>query len=172
MSDLYLSTSGTPLLDLVARLGAQDPASLLATMEGLPREVIVGADGSPYLTRGTLQDGGAEGGRVYLHRFHRGDEDAELHNHPWGARCVILHGGYREERWEGGGVVRYDRRPGDLVVLEPDTFHRVDLLEAECWTVCVTGPVVQSWSFWSPPDGPRVPWREFIRAKGLRPRGE
>lgn len=36
---------------------------------------------------------------IYLHRFHRGDDDAELHNHPWTfSVSFVLAGGYVEER--------------------------------------------------------------------------
>jgi hypothetical protein len=36
---------------------------------------------------------------TYLHRFHRGDDDYELHSHPWKISvALILAGGYIEER--------------------------------------------------------------------------
>lgn len=135
----------------------------------LPKVVIPGADGSTYLERHTLVDFGHAVGRVYLHHFHRGDEDRELHNHPWYGLSWILVGGYREERrrWapEGEHVVTRDVRPGQLNVLFPFTFHRVDLLDGPCWTLFLTGPVVQSWGFWNRTTGRYLPWREFVRKK-------
>ena len=64
----------------------------------LPVQRISGHDGSTYLERYTLLNLGPTRGRVYLHRFLRGDEDRELHNHPWYAISLILVAGYLEER--------------------------------------------------------------------------
>jgi hypothetical protein len=36
--------------------------------------------------------------KVYLHLFHRSDEDRELHDHPWSFVSLILWGGYHEVR--------------------------------------------------------------------------
>ena len=38
-------------------------------------------------------------GNLYLHVFHRSDEDRELHDHPWGFVSLILWGGYYEWLW-------------------------------------------------------------------------
>jgi hypothetical protein len=118
------------------------------------------------------------GWRVHLHQFHRSDEDRELHNHPWrwGA-SLVLAGGYIEVlrvRAQAGGFAR-DRvlqrpvLPGSINRLKADTFHRVELLERDCWTLFASGPVVQSWGFWSLATGRYTPWRAFIEAKGFRP---
>jgi len=48
-----------------------------------PTFTIYGRDGLPYMSRYRVVDIGKERGRIYLNHFHRGDEDAELHNHPW-----------------------------------------------------------------------------------------
>ncbi|MGN6107710.1 MAG: hypothetical protein ACTHU0_21555 [Kofleriaceae bacterium] len=135
------------------------------------RRVITGADGSPYLSRWTLLDIGWRWPRVYLHRFHRSDEDPELHNHPWRwAVGLILAGGYREERrGEGGRVEVRDVGPGAVNVIHGDTFHRVELLDGECWTLFLTGSRTKEWGFWCRATGAFTPWREFIRAKGLVP---
>ena len=67
-------------------------------------------------------------------------------------------------------VRRY--RPGRFNVLAPHTFHRVELDRGPCWTLIATGPIVQSWGFWDRATGRYLPWREFVRAKGMVPRGE
>lgn len=96
---------------------------------------------------------------VKLHQFVRSDSDAELHNHPWDwAASLILAGGYSEERrvvsssdngrWHDTVQQRFFL-PFSLNFLRANTFHRVDLLEEDCWTIFVTGPKVQSWGFWS-----------------------
>lgn len=65
----------------------------------LPVRVITGADGTPYLSRYTIFNFPGGTRHLYLHQFHRSDEDIELHNHPW-TRSVslVLSGGYSEER--------------------------------------------------------------------------
>ena len=139
----------------------------------LPCRNIIGHDGSTYLARHTIFDFGRNGLRLYLHRFDRGDEDFELHNHPWHAVSLILAGGYREERrFEDLGmfdIEARDVRPGSLNFISPDTFHRVDLLDGPAWSLILCGPVVGQWGFWNRWLNTFTPWREFIAAKGLVP---
>jgi hypothetical protein len=105
---------------------------------------------------------------IYLHKFHRSDDDNALHNHPWEwARSLILAGGYSEERREPDRetVVRRTIRPGDWVKINADHFHRVDLLEDDSWSFFIAGPKTSDWGFWereSGASGPTIPWREFI----------
>lgn len=133
----------------------------------LPRRTIIGADNSPYLTRYLVIEG--ENWRLYLHRFHRSDEDPELHNHPWlKSVSLILAGGYSEERRRGDRMVwRQEFRPWMVNVLQADTFHRVDLLDPKegAWTLFWVGEKVQSWGFWSRETGEFTPWRQFIAKK-------
>lgn len=141
-----------------------------AVATSLPREAqraICGRDGSVYLWKFLLAE--HDGERLYLHRFMRSDEDRELHNHPWPGRSLILVGGYLEERREADRVVEHVYAPGDINALEANTFHRVDLLERDCWTLFWTGPKEQSWGFWDRDIGTFTPWRDFIKAKGLDP---
>ncbi len=141
-----------------------------------PPRVIRGDDGTPYLSKylllGRFRD--RAGVKLHLHRFHRGDADRELHNHPWKwALSLILAGGYRETYLDlievAGRTSRRVRhrevRPGDLNAIRPDTFHRVELLDGECWTLFLTGDVVQSWGFLTVATGAFQPWREFYRAR-------
>jgi hypothetical protein len=141
----------------------------------LPLKIIEGVNGDVFLERYVVADLGPSRGRLYLHRFVRGDEDRELHNHPWHGLSLILVGGYREERkvWtpEGERVAVFARRPGTLNPIAPHTFHRVELFDGPCWTLFATGPVVQSWGFWSRATGAFTPWRAFIAQKGMVPRG-
>lgn len=163
-----------------------------------PRIIYDGTGKSPYLSRyylhgrPTMPDGsepfdafgdprpGAKWEKtfgVYLHRFHRGDEDRELHNHPWEwSFSFILVGGYREERrvkrwvWNAyeDAVEIHIKPPGAFNAIGKDDFHRVDLLDGECWTLFVTGPKVDTWGFWERATGEFLPWREFVnRKRGL-----
>lgn len=60
---------------------------------------------------------------VYLHRFHRSDDDPDPHDHPWDFWSFILSKGYREQIWafchddslDRAGYIRPDP-------IEPDQF--------------------------------------------------
>lgn len=157
-----------------------------------PRVIFDRSGVSPYLSRYYIlgrpksRDGGAafdETGQpsrhvvwptskigVYLHKFHRGDEDSELHSHPWAwSVSFILSGGYREERrvgtWAGDGVVVREMRPWRVNIIRGSDFHRVDLYEDEAWSLFIAGPKASSWSFWDRVTGELTPWREFITRK-------
>jgi hypothetical protein len=141
---------------------------------------ITGGDGDPYLERYYLwgwAPWNPEGSKLFpwlpgamLHRFLRGDEDRELHNHPWKwAFSVILTGGYREERMVDGKITTYKVMPGSINIIKANDFHRVDLLQDDCWTLFVTGPKAQSWGFLHRITREFTPWRDFIAKKGLVP---
>lgn len=130
----------------------------------LPRKVIEGASG-PYLERYCV--GRHDDYNVYLHHILRPDEDEELHNHPWRAVSHIIEGAYDEERLVGRELVWTHLREGSNVELEPDVYHRITSIEGDVWTLFVTGPKLQEWSFRHPVTGVTTPWREFIQSKGL-----
>lgn len=134
-------------------------------LELLPSRTVYGALG-PYLTRYTLLRSSKQFPRIYLNHFHRSDEDSELHNHPWEwAIAIILKGGYIETRQDN----YYVRGPGSTVLLTEDTYHRVQLLEDESWSIFIAGPNTKTgmWYFLDPYTLKRTPWMQFIRAKGL-----
>lgn len=134
---------------------------------------------------------------IYLHHFMRSDEDKELHNHPFAGTAFILAGGYSEERRflrsdtaeanakEGRvfdtlealrhvqgesrySVMRRTYRPGSINRIAPDTFHRVDLLEEDAWTIFTIGPKVQGWGFWDRFTGEFTPWRDHIARRNAQ----
>lgn len=140
---------------------------------GAPWRVIARA-GVPYLTRFHLADVPQPWGfpfRLYLHKFHRSDDDVELHNHPWKwAVSLVLAGGYREERREvdvdgSYHVVERDVMPGNLNWIFHDTFHRVDLYERDAWTLFLVGPRIQDWGFWDRVTEEFTPWQFFVGKK-------
>lgn len=143
-----------------------------AAMLGKPTVVYDRKGDSPYLSRYYLtsrrdderEEGSDRAVNVFLHRFHRGDDDVALHNHPWGwGFSLILSGGYREELRAGDEVVTREFRPGDVNFLTHETYHRVELLEDECWTLFVAGPkTTGSWGFWDRETKRRAHWRQFI----------
>lgn len=167
--------------------------------------VIYDRDGKrPYLSRYYMlfRDRSDTGDRfplnVFLHHFHRGDDDQALHNHPWHwSAAIILAGGYTEERrtrtWADGLspsmaaalslmifatvpgpdiVVRRVLRPGSINVIRANDYHRVDLLDEDrgAWSIFIAGPRTgKSWGFWDRVTGITVPWKTFVEKKrGLR----
>jgi len=156
-----------------------------------PRVIMDRQGGSPYLSRyylkgrpymadgssptdemGELREGVIvpPGIGVYLHKFHRGDDDRALHNHPWmWARSLILVGGYVEERrvsfpWDTARyrVARRIVRAGAYNRIDADDFHRVELLEKDCWSLFIAGPKTGSWGFWDRVTNEFLHWRDFI----------
>lgn len=170
---------GREVRRVVARLAERLPR---------PRVIYDRAGLSPYLSRYYVlggardnEDGDAETQRapwellnLYLHHFHRGDDDLALHNHPWSwSVSLVLAGGYREERRDdtrprGADVVLRDVPPLSFNVIRGTDFHRVELLEDDCWSLFLAGPKVSSWGFWDRTTGETLGWREFIN----RRRGE
>lgn len=123
--------------------------------------------GGPYLTRYTL--GSWCGWSAHVNVFHRSDEDPEPHSHPWHCASIMLAGGYREQRVGSDWKLRVRHvLPGMINLLPHGVFHRADLLEGRAITFFVTGPKISSWSFLDLEARAAIPWREFIRAKGLR----
>ncbi len=152
-----------------------------AFLSRLHTRTIYGRKG-PYMTKFRLLNLGKRFLRVYVHLIHRSDEDEELHSHPWNwAFGIILKGGYRETRWSNPnfsedpyatGYVSIRSRtylPGQINVIRSDDYHKLDLLEDECWTLFIAGPEKHEWFFANPWSGRRWPWREFIIRKGLVP---
>lgn len=155
----------------------QPPPRVIYDIDGtspyLSRHYLIGLprmpDGSwPFDARGDAREGVIWKSVVglYLHRFHRGDNDRELHNHPWKwSVSLILAGGYREERRQGDIVVERVLRPGRLNWIGHDDFHRVDLIDGEAWTLFLAGPKVSTWGFWNRATGLFLHWRDFLASK-------
>lgn len=74
---------------------------------------------------------------------------------------MILSGGYLEQRIDPHPDDPYlskhtfhIRSPGQVNLISRDTYHRVAWVPTTgCWTVFVTGPVVQDWGFMDPNTG-------------------
>lgn len=118
--------------------------------------------GAPYLDRYEMTDLGPNRGRILLHHFLAGD-DAAHHNHPWHeSRSVILAGGYIEDR-HGEGT--REHRPGTVNTITAGTYHRVDLIEHDAWTLFSTGPAMTPpvWGFLDPTTGRHVDFQRWRR---------
>lgn len=140
----------------------------------LPSRTIRGPDGSPYLTRWYLWPGkprsGPEGNdldvpfALFVHYFHRSDDDRDQHNHPWDvSAAIILAGGYHEERGDHSRIFR----PGSINVIRKSDYHRVELLKPKegSWSLFVAGKNVGSWGFRDADTGEHVPHGEYIARK-------
>ena len=125
-----------------------------------PPDQLIGRAGNPYMSRWfVLPKNRAL--NVYLHRFHRSDDDRALHDHPWPNLSLILQGAYDEHCIRAGGVeVRTRRRAGNVKLRGPRAAHRIELLGgAPVKTLFITGPKLREWGFHCP-QGWRH-WRDF-----------
>lgn len=127
-----------------------------------------GSPVDPYLTRYTLLGKRFEGTwGVYLHHFHRSDQD-DPHNHPWNFVSVILSGGYWEKTPASGqplGSGRLQRRwygPGRILRRPATWVHAVEVPggSTPVVTLIFRGPKRQSWGFFCK-HGYR-PWRDYL----------
>lgn len=142
------------------------PASaLLEAMKDLDARLIKRGDevtGIPYLWRAYLGDKrqNADTG-IFLHRFVSSDE-LEWHCHPWyWSMSFILLGEYVEDRVTSfnvdfeaktaklKGSTHHTKRfsPGMSNAIFSNTFHRVELLTPEVWTLFIHGPRAHDWGF-------------------------
>lgn len=130
-------------------------------------------DTEKYLTRYYLLGGARTNGstdhkwlpfNLFVHCFHSSDVPP-AHNHPWTwARSLILWGSYRETRLLDSPIklrptltsldIEYWRtwlteiyKPGDINRIDRDTYHYVELLDDEVWTLFLVGKNVQGWGF-------------------------
>lgn len=110
---------------------------------------------------------------LYLHHFHRSDDDGALHSHPWRwAVSLVLKGGYIEERRfiartedppdYAVEVFSHMVKPWSLNRLTYRDFHRVDLHNGDCWSLFLVGPLVGSWGFWDRVTKKYTGWKEFL----------
>jgi hypothetical protein len=109
---------------------------------------------------------------LYLHHFFRGDDDREMHNHPWEfSMSLILTGGYIEERWDIEARKVCTRRcyPGDINIIRAADFHRVTMLDPArgCWTLFLSKHRIEEknghdWGFLDTATGKYTPWGPFV----------
>ena len=134
----------------------------------LDARLITRDDDTPYLWRGYLTDvKNEQDSNAFLHRFVSSDDEGLLHCHPWvSSISFILLGEYRETASVGENALQHDvdhakadawkvlqppvttiYRPGMKNIIMANTFHRVELLTPEVWTLFIHGPRVQPWGF-------------------------
>tara|TARA_Y100000768_G_C23950045_1_gene669659 strand:- start:660 stop:1382 length:723 start_codon:yes stop_codon:yes gene_type:complete len=97
---------------------------------------------------------------VFIHKFMKGDDDEDPHDHPWGFFHIILSGGYWEEvpvnnttdinkRFDNG-FCKIWRRAGYWNIVNSDYTHRIDLKEnnTKPWTLFIPLNKNNIWGFW------------------------
>ncbi len=105
---------------------------------------------------------------VRVHHIMRADEDRHLHDHPWNARTIVLRGYYVEQRPQDDAGTWNVLFAGDTGRLLFGQYHRIDEVSpGGVWTLFFTWRYRGTWGFLV--DGKKVPWKTYLRVKGLRP---
>ena len=136
-------------------------AIMLLRSKMVRSKTFTGVDG-PYLTIYTVLR--IRSLSLCVHHFHRSDEDPDCHCHPFNYFSFIVSGSYEEFLIDGGSIIR---RQFSSAYRQATHKHRVQLLSATCWTICVKHDVDRQWGFW--PDNQYIHWEEYLRSKGLEP---
>lgn len=127
---------------------------------------LLHADGSLYMGRYSLFETRWLTARV--HHLATPDWDRALHDHPWPFVSIVLRGAYIEARpyqiepcFEGDGewLCESWRIPGSLAFRRPTDRHRITHVNANTWTLFITGPKRQWWGFYTP--NGKVHWRDY-----------
>jgi hypothetical protein len=158
-------------------IGSLVEKACYALAKKFPSRIITRGDAEPYLVRHYILRRSWLAAQfswfpsVYLHHFLRGDDEEELHNHPWGTSVsFILAGGYREERRDGNAVRTRIVRPGMVNIIRGDDFHKVELLDPVkgAWTIFISGTRAQDWGFWHPETSEYLSWREHVARRKVK----
>lgn len=124
---------------------------------------VIGPDDDPYLKRWFIIPRN-RWFNIYLHHFHRSDDDRALHDHPWRNLSILLSGSYLEHLQNGDVKLRKPWRPWAFWRLPrrgPTFAHRVELIDGQkVWTLFLTGRKVRTWGFLCPRGW--IPWTEFV----------
>jgi hypothetical protein len=133
-------------------------AAILRRGQSLPPDFVIGGHDNPYLLRWFVIPRNALA-NVYLHNFHRSDDDRARHTHPWLFNIsFLLKGRYRE--WFGDGPNDFrDLQAGAIKFRWGAAPHRIELTDGPVWTLFITGPRVRQWGFLCPVGW--VHWKDF-----------
>ncbi len=92
---------------------------------------------------------------VFIHKFVKGDDDKDVHDHPWGFAHIILSGGYWEyvledpEDENNTNVRKVWRGAGYWNIAGPDHRHRIELRPGtKPWTIFIPFKQSNEWGFW------------------------
>ena len=108
-------------------------------------------EGGPLMTQYYLLD--SPWLALYLHRFHRSDNDRHVHDHPWSFFTFLLSGGYWEHlpkfaEIPDGEQIRVYRRRFSLLWRPAEWRHWVEI-ERPVWTLVLRLRRRRVWGFWT-----------------------
>lgn len=125
------------------------------------KRTITDCNGNPYLTRWYLLRTRWLG--IWIHKFHRSDEDRAPHDHPFSFLSIILTGGYWE--WvpdKTGKLTRTWYRAGSILFRRAEHQHRIEVRpETTPFTLIFRFRRRREWGFHTSEGF--VPWQTWWR---------
>lgn len=129
-------------------------------MKLLKHKIIYGCDArgdanSAYLTRWEFLS--SKHFAIYLHKFHRSDDNSSLHDHPWNFITIPIWRGYNDCTFNGGrdkeGNPTFNRQriyPFTIHYRPATHVHFVELIDNKiAWTIIVRFKYLRWWGFWN-----------------------
>lgn len=103
---------------------------------------------SPYLTRREFFS--SDKFAIYIHKFHRSDDNSSLHDHPWNFITIPLWRGYNDCTYSGRDDFNKKRcYPFIPVYRKANHIHYVELIDNKiAWTLVIRFKYIRWWGFW------------------------
>lgn len=125
--------------------------------------------GELYMERYWLERG--DDYQVRIHKIMRSDDARALHDHPWPSTSHLLKGGYweiqplhedQDPEFDSEYYTRTWRKPGDIVVRQAHSRHRLEVPEGgHAWSLFTMGKIEKDWGFYDA-DKKFVYWRDYL----------
>jgi len=120
---------------------------------GRRRVIMDRSNKEPYLIRYYLlfKDRGDQKFNIFIHKIVKGDDDENMHDHPWGFFTLILSGGYNEKILnKDKQETTHRRRPGYYHYVSAKHTHTITLDEnsTPCWTLFFPFKKEKKWGFY------------------------
>ena len=110
---------------------------------------------------------------IFIHKFMKGDDDEDMHDHPWGFFHIILSGGYWEEVPQdqndlNQGIQKIWRETGYWNCVSAEYKHRIELEDnIKPWTIFIPLNKMSKWGFWVKKNEiwEKIPFNIYIKNK-------
>ena len=123
---------------------------------------LIGVAGDIYLDRLTIVR--TPWFSILLHRIHRPDRQADLHDHPWAFLAIILWGYYIEDTVKG---LRHCRLLNWKPAGGVQGRHSIRYVSRKpVWSLVLCGPKCRSWGFWVEGGKRFVKWKDYEKLYG------
>lgn len=92
---------------------------------------------------------------IYLHKFHRSDDNESLHDHPWDFITIPLWRGYNDCTFAGGTKEKphFNKqriKPFQITYRPASHIHYVELIDNKpAWTLVIRFKYKRWWGFWN-----------------------